>query len=158
MTNLDSVLKNRNITLLTKVCLVTAVIFLVVVYRCESWIIKKAEHWRIDTFKLCCWRRLLRVPGTARRSNQLILKEINSEHSLEVLMLKIKLQYFGYLMQRTNLLEKTLMLGKGKRRRGWQMRWLDSITDSMDMNLSKTREIVKNRGACRATVHGITKS
>ena len=139
MTNLDSILKRRDITLLTQVHIVKAMVFPVVMYRCESWTLKKAECLRIDTFKLCCWRRLLRVPGTARRSNQLILKEINSEHSLEVLMLKIKLQYFGYLMQRTNSLEKTLLLGKieGRRRRRQRIRWLDGITDSVDMNLNK---------------------
>ena len=138
MTNLDGILKSRDITLTTKVCLVKAMVFPVVMYGCESWIIKKAEHWRIDVFELWCWRRLLRVPWTARRSNQSILKQISPEYSLEGLMLK--LQYFGHMMQRTEFLEKTLMLGKieGKRRRGRQrMRWLDGITDSMDMSLSK---------------------
>ena len=140
MTNLDSVFKSKDITLPTKVRIVKAMVFSAVTYRCESWTIKKAEHGRIDAFKLWYWRRLLRVPWAASRSNQPILKEINLEYSLEGLMLKLKLQYFGYLMQRANLLEKTLMLGKieGGRRRGqWRMRWLDSITNSMDMSLSK---------------------
>jgi len=140
MTNLDSILKSRNITLPTKVCLVKAIVFPVVMYGCESWTVKKAECWRIDAFELWCWRRLLRVPCTARRSNQSILKEINPEYSLEGLMLKLKLQYFGHLMWRADSLEKTLMLGKieGGRRRGWQrMRLLDGITDSVDMILSK---------------------
>jgi len=140
MTNLDSILKSRDITLLTKVHLGKAVIFPVVMYGCESWTIKKAEHQRIDAFVQWCWRRLLRVPWTARRSNQSILKEISPEYSLEGLMLKLKLRYFGHLMRRTDSLEKTLMLGKieGGRRRGRQrMRWLDGITDSMDMSLSK---------------------
>ena len=142
MTNLDSILKSRDITLPTKVCLVKAMVFPVVVYGCESWTIKKAEHRRIDAFELWCWRRLLRVPWTARRSNQSILKEISPEYSLEGLMLKLKLQYFGHLMRRTESFEKTLMLGKieSRRRRGWQrMRWLDGITDSMDMSLSNSR-------------------
>ena len=136
MTNLDSVLKNRDITLLTKVCLVKAMVFPVVVYGCEIWTIKKAEHWRTDAFELWCWRRVLRVPWTARRSNQSILKEISPEYSLEGLRLKLKLQYLGHLMRRTDSFEKALMLGKieGRRRRGWQrMRWLDGITDSMDI-------------------------
>ena len=140
MTNLDSILKSRDITLPTKVHLVKAMVFPVVMYGCESWTIKKPEHWRIDVFELWFWRGLLRVPWTARRSNQSILKEISSEYSLEGLMLKLKLQYFGHLMWRTDSLEKTLILGKieGRRRRGWQrMRWLDGITDSMDMSLSK---------------------
>ena len=139
MTNLDSILKSRDITLPTKVCLVNAMVFPIVMYGCESWTIKKAEHWRIDAFELWCWRRLLSIPWTRRKSNQSILKEISPEYSLEGLMLKLKLQHFSYLMGRTDLNEKTLMLGKieGRRRRGRQrMRWLDGITDSMDMSLS----------------------
>ena len=161
MTHLDSIFKSRDITLSTKVHLVKAMVFPGVMYGCESWTIKKAEHWRIDAFKLWCWRRLLRVPWTARRSNQSILKEISPGCSLEGLMLKLKLQYFGHLKQRADSFEKTLMLGQieGKRRRWWQrMKWLDSITDSVNMVLGGLRELAMDREAWHAAAHGVAQS
>ena len=162
MTNLDSILRSRDMILLTKFCLIKAMVFPVVMYSCKSWAIKKAEHWKIDAFKLWCWRRFLKIPWIARRSNQSILKEINPEYSLEVLLLKLKLQYFGHLMWPVWLIGKDPGCWerlRAKRERGWQrVKWLESITDSMDMNSSKLWKLVEDRGAFCVSVHGVSKS